>query len=89
MLPNYWNGKYDFKSKENYSEDSRFGFLGAWLGEGQHASVYKCYKRTKARESDECSTPLCAEKLKLSEYDPQPYAVKIVRDNDKEKIMAH
>jgi len=63
--------------------------LGGKLGEGQHASVYKCFKRVNPRRDNECSTPLLADKLAASEYFPQPYAVKIVRDDDREKILAH
>jgi hypothetical protein len=27
--------------------------------------------------------------MEITEYDPTPFAVKIVRDDDKEKIIAH
>lgn len=64
--------------------------IGDKLGEGMHASVYKCYKRTKPLTSGE-TTPLRANKLKPGEeYDTlNPFAVKIVRDDDQEKILAH
>lgn len=54
-----------------------------------HAVVYKCFKRLKPRSLEEM-TPLPAFKLKPGEeYDLTPYAVKIVRDDDEEKIIAH
>jgi len=54
-----------------------------------HAAVYKCFKRLKPRSSGE-TTPLPASKLKAGEeFEPTPYAVKIVRDDDEEKIIAH
>jgi len=62
--------------------------LGEKLGEGQHASVYKCYERMNPRRLSEC-TPLLASQLNSEEYLPTPYAVKIVRDDDSEKIVAH
>lgn len=40
------------------------------LGQGMHASVFKCFKI-----EDELKT--------------EPFAVKIVRENDEEKIIAH
>jgi len=59
------------------------------LGEGQHASVYKCYKRKHPRSSEEC-TPLLARQLKEDQYlSDEIFAVKIVRDDDQEKILAH
>jgi serine/threonine protein kinase len=63
--------------------------LGEKLGEGQHASVYKCFKRVKPRSANEC-TPLLAKQLNNDDYvTDEPYAVKIVRDDDIEKIIAH
>lgn len=54
-----------------------------------HAAVYKCFKRTKPRPSGE-TTPLPVDKLKVGEeFEPTPFAVKIVRDDDEEKIIAH
>lgn len=55
-----------------------------------HASVYKCYKRLISRNNAEM-TPLLAKDLSGDiDYDQQLcYAVKIVRDDDKEKIIAH
>lgn len=38
--------------------------------------------------SDEC-TPLLASQIDKDAYHPKPYAVKIVRDDDKEKLLAH
>jgi hypothetical protein len=59
------------------------------LGEGQHAAVYKCFKRKHPRSADEC-TPLLARQIDLNDYLPdQVFAVKIVRDDDLEKIIAH
>jgi len=59
------------------------------IGEGQHATVYKCFKRVKPRSLKEC-TPLLARQLPNDEYNKdEPFAVKIVRDDDKEKIIAH
>lgn len=63
--------------------------LGEKLGEGQHASVYKCYERTHPRHETDASTPLLANQMETDEYIFHPYAVKIVRDDDKEKIIAH
>lgn len=37
----------------------------------------------------ECSTPLVASKMDPTDLYEQPYAVKIVRDDDQEKIIAH
>ncbi len=56
--------------------------VGDKLGEGQHAAVYKCFKRTQPRSVDEC-TPLLARQLDAADYDAnQIFAVKIVRDDD-------
>lgn len=41
--------------------------LGEKLGEGQHASVYKCYLRLNARSQDE-TTPLLARQMQKDEY---------------------
>ncbi len=41
------------------------------------------------RKTSECGTPLLVNKIDKSEYFPEPYAVKIVRSDDEEKIMAH
>lgn len=60
--------------------------LGDKLGEGQHASVYKCYQRVTATK--QTCTPLPKNELLESEYLPETYAVKIVRDDDCEKISA-
>jgi hypothetical protein len=40
------------------------------------------------RISSEC-TPLLANQIDKDAYYPKPYAFKIVRDDDKEKLMAH
>jgi serine/threonine protein kinase len=63
--------------------------LGEKLGEGQHASVYKCFKRINPRTTTDETTPLLARQMNSTEFDPTPFAVKIVRDDDKEKIIAH
>ena len=44
------------------------------VGEGQHASVYRCFRRSKQGSE---------------EILPMPYAVKIIRSDDEEKIKAH
>ena len=49
---------------EEFKESKMHSFhdvyvIGDKLGEGQHAAVYKCYKRIKPRSADEC-TPLLA-----------------------------
>lgn len=41
------------------------------------------------RKTSECGTPLIASKISKDEYLPEPYAVKIVRSDDEEKIIAH
>lgn len=61
--------------------------MGKHIGEGMHASVHTCYKRLKPRPQGQ--TPMLAHLIDQSEYEPHPYAVKIVRDNDEEKIIAH
>lgn len=63
--------------------------LGEKLGEGQHASVYKCYLRKNVRNQEE-TTPLLAKQMQLGDYDTEKtFAVKIVRSDDQEKIIAH
>lgn len=63
--------------------------MGEKLGEGQHASVYKCFKRKNPRSSEE-TTPLPSFKLDKSQYDnQQTFAVKLVRADDQEKLQAH
>ena len=47
-----------------------------------------CFERTFARSAKE-STPLLVDKLQLNAYHPTPYAVKKVRDDDMEKLIAH
>jgi hypothetical protein len=42
---------------------------GDKLGEGQHASVFTCYKRAVPRSTSEC-TPLPVNKLNASDYLP-------------------
>ena len=44
------------------------------VGEGQHASVYKCFKRRELGSDDTL---------------PTPYAMKIIRSDDEEKRRAH
>lgn len=62
---------------------------GEKLGEGQHASVFSCFRRAVPRSANEC-TPLPAALLQKGDYHAEKrYAVKIVRDDDKEKIIAH
>ena len=63
--------------------------LGEKLGEGQHASVYKCFKRTNPRKESEDTTPLLAKQMLHSDFDPHPFAVKKVSSDDEEKIIAH
>lgn len=63
--------------------------LGRKLGEGQHAAVYECFQRVKPRSNSDATTPLLVDKMQKNEYHPQPYAVKIVRSDDREKIIAH
>ena len=53
---------------------------GDKLGEGQHASVYKCFERLTPRDGE--STPLLAKFLHLADYSEKTMAVKIVRDDD-------
>ena len=50
--------------------------------------MWSCYERSYPRPLDDC-TPLLASKMDKDAYKPEKYAVKIVRDDDKEKIMAH
>lgn len=63
--------------------------LGRKLGEGNHAAVYECFQRVKPRSNSDATTPLLVDKMRKDEYLPQPYAVKIVRSDDLEKIKAH
>lgn len=63
--------------------------LGEKLGEGQHAIVFKCYQRATVKPSSDGCTPLPARDIPTSDYLPTPFAVKIVRDDDSEKIDAH
>ena len=62
--------------------------LGSKLGEGQHASVYKCFKRVVPTETTE-TTPLTIDKCEKNECFPEAYAVKIMRSDDPEKLAAH
>jgi len=63
--------------------------VGKKLGEGQHASVYQCFKRVNPRSNMEATTPFKVDKMQDNEYHKQPYAVKMVRSDDYEKIEAH
>lgn len=78
---------------KQFDETRKFSFhekyvVGRVLGEGQHATVSICYERTLTRSAEEC-TPLLVDKLQLNAYHPTPYAVKKVRDDDEEKLIAH
>ncbi len=78
---------------QRYIDSSTHSFhdyyiLGEKLGEGQHASVYKCFKRKIKRKQNVFSDQQLDE-FSSEEYDVQPFAVKVVRDDDKEKIIAH
>lgn len=53
-----------------------------------HASVYTCFLRLKKRSEAEC-TPLLAKSLEKEAYSDIKYAVKIVKDDDNEKLLAH
>lgn len=44
--------------------------LAEKLGEGQHASVFKCFMRKNPRSETECSTPLLASQMQKDEYLP-------------------
>lgn len=77
-------------------EESKFArftdryILAEKLGEGQHASVYKCFRRSEPRRTSDISeNTLYVSQVPESNFDPHPYAVKVVRDDDKEKILAH
>ena len=77
-----------------YNESNMHSFydtyvLGNKLGEGQHAIVYKCFKRVHPRSAQEATTPFNVDKMTNKDYYPTPYAVKIVRTDDLEKINAH
>lgn len=79
--------------QQEFQESKKFNFhdkyvKGSKLGEGQHASVWDCFERTTPRPADDC-TPLLAADICAQDYKPKKYAVKIVRDDDKEKLMAH
>ena len=58
--------------------------LGDKIGEGHHASVYKCFKLVNPLTKSEKKNMLT-----FDPYLPKPFAVKIVRDDDSEKILAH
>ena len=64
--------------------------IGDCLGEGQHATVYKCYPRMQPRGEQEC-TPLLSKHLREGQdFDStQTFAVKVVRSDDVEKLNAH
>lgn len=62
--------------------------LGEKLGEGQHASVYKCFKRKISRKQNVFSDQNLDDFIS-DEYHSQPFAVKVVRDDDNQKILAH
>jgi serine/threonine protein kinase len=61
---------------------------GEKLGEGQHTTVWVCYERAVPRPINDC-TPLMAKDMSPETYKPTKYAVKIVRDDDNEKLKAH
>ena len=61
---------------------------GEKVGEGQHTTVWVCYERSIPRPENDC-TPLCARDISPQAYKPTKYAVKIVRDDDNEKLSAH
>jgi len=58
--------------------------LGDKIGEGNHASVYKCFRRVNPLPKNEKKTLLT-----FDPYLPEPFAVKVVREDDNEKILAH
>ncbi len=79
--------------KQEFEDSKKFGFnekyvLGQKLGEGQHASVWSCFERIVPRPEND-STPLLASKLDKDSYKPTTFAVKIVRNDDKETLIAH
>lgn len=61
---------------------------GEKLGEGQHTTVWECFERKTPRPENDC-TPLMAKDISPDAYRPEKYAVKIVRDDDNEKLIAH
>lgn len=63
--------------------------MGDKLGEGSHCVVYKCFRRLNPRSPDEATTPLRVDKMQSKEFQPGAFAVKIVRSDDLEKMMAH
>lgn len=58
--------------------------LGDKIGEGHHASVYKCFKLVNPLTKSEKKNMLT-----FDPYLPKPFAVKIIREDDGEKILAH
>jgi serine/threonine protein kinase len=76
-----------FKESKKFNFDEKF-VRGEKLGEGQHSTVWSCHERTVPRSNDDC-TPLLAKDISKDDYKPEKYAVKIVRDDDCEKLRAH